>query len=117
MNIKLTLKSTLISIVIFCICLFVCGALVYYNLITQKLSNIILFIAFALSSLVGAFISAKVCEEKILLNSLSIGFLLSLVVFVTAIAINSSPALHPRTLILMGSILASSFIGAVLGNK
>ncbi len=117
MNIKLTMKSTLISLVIFCICLFICSTLVYYNLVSHKLSSIILFIAFAVSSLTGAFISARVCEEKILLNALLVGVFLSLIVFVTAIIINNSPALHPRTIVLMGSIFAASFIGAVLGNK
>lgn len=117
LNLKLTVKSTLISLVIFCVCLLICGLLVYYNLVTQSLSNIILFVAFAVSSLVGAFISAKVCEEKILLNALLVGIFLSLAVFVTAIVINNSPAIHPRTLILMGCILLASFMGAILGNK
>ncbi len=117
MNFKLTIKSTLISLVIFCVCLLICGMLVYFNLVTQNLSNIILFISFAISSLTGAYISAKVCEEKILLNSLLVGVLLSLAVFVTAIIINKSPALHPRTIILIGCIFLASFTGAVLGNK
>ncbi len=117
MNIKLTLKSTGISLVIICVCLCICGALVYYNLTTAKLGNIILFGSFVLSSLTGAFISAKVCEEKILLNALFVGVFLSLAIFITAIVINNSPALHPKTLVLIGSVLISSVIGAILANK
>lgn len=117
MNIKLTLKSTVISVIIACICLFISGALVHYNLITNKLGSIILFIALLVSSLTGAFISAKVCEEKILLNALFVGVFLSLIIFIMAIVVNNSPAIHPRTLVLMGGIIATSVLGAILANK
>ena len=117
MNIKSILKSTVIAFVFACICLCISAALVYYNIIPQRVANIIVFAGTVIGAFVGAFIIAKVSDEKILFHSLAVGIVLSLIIFIIAIITNSSPALHPRTLALIGSILGASVIGAILGNK
>lgn len=117
MNIKTGLKSTLISLVLICICLCICAGLVYYNLLTQKVGSTILFAVIVAGTLTGAFVSAKACEEKILLNAILVGIFMSLIIFISSIIINNSPALHPKTLALLGSIMGASVIGAIIANK
>lgn len=117
MNFKSILKSTVIAFVFICICLCVSAALVYYNVIPQQIANIAIFAATVVGTFIGAFIVAKVSDEKVLFNSLAVGILLSVIVFITAIIINNSPSLHPRTLALICSILGASVIGAISGNR
>lgn len=117
MNIKSVLKSAIISFVLVCIVLFICAGLVYFNIINERLATIIIFTGVIISTFIGAFIVAKVNETKILLHSILVGVVLAITIFIITIIVNNSPALHPRTLALIGSMLASSFLGAIFANR
>lgn len=117
MNIKTILKSTLIAFVIICVFILTTAALVYFNIISQRIATIIVFGGIVTGVFIGAFIAARVCDSKILLNSLFVGILTSAILYIIAIVLNGTPSFSIKTAALFGSILASSVVGAIMANK
>ncbi len=117
MNIKTILKSTLIAFVIICVFVLTTAALVYFNIISQRIATIIVFVGIVTGVFIGAFIAARVCDLKILLNSLFVGILTSAMLYIIATVLNGTPSFSIKTAVLLGSILASSVVGAIMANK
>ena len=117
MNIKIILKSTIIAFVIICGIILSSAALVYFNIISQRIATIIVFGAIVAGTFIGAFIAARVCDSKMLLNSLFVGVFTSAILYVLAIILNGTPSFSIKTAALLGSVLASSVVGAIMANK
>lgn len=98
------------------VCLVVSTLLVYFNLISERAASIVVFASAIAGVFFSSFGSARANDEKILLNSMSIGVLFCLVLIIISVAINGGFAVHTRLLALMAGIIASSFLGALFGK-
>lgn len=116
MNFKGIFRGTLLTVILTALSLFIGAVLVYFDILTEKTTSIIVFAA----AIIGIFISSigitKTSENKLLLNAMSVALLFSLILFITSLAVNSGFTIHARTGALIGGAFASAFLGVLFGK-
>ncbi len=116
MNFKAIFKGTILSFAFVCLCLIISAVLVYYNIISERTASIVFFA----SAIVGVFFTsygtARANDEKILINSMSVGILFCIILLILSAITNGGLVLHTRTLALMAGVIASAFAGVLFGK-
>ena len=116
MNLKSIIKGTALSVIFAVAILFIVAVLVYFNLLSEQSASIVVFGGAMIGIFIGSLGVAKASENKILINSLTVAFLFSLIIIITSLIINHGFELHTRTITLIGSTFAASFLGALFGK-
>ena len=116
MNFKGIFRGTLLTMILTALSLFIGAVLVYFDILTEKTTSIIVFAV----AIIGIFISSigitKTSENRLLLNALSVALLFSLILFIASLEVNGGFAMHTRTYALMGGTFASAFLGVLFGK-
>lgn len=116
MNIKGVFKGTVLELIIMLLFLLLSAVLVYFNIISTRVASIIVFAGAVIGVFVSSFGIARTSETKILVNAMSVGVLFCIILLICSAIINGELSFHTRTLFLIGSSLASSFIAALFGK-
>lgn len=109
MNIRGIVRGVLFSYIIAAVFLFAAAAAVYFNLISERVAGVAVYVTMLFGVFFGALGAAKTAERKLLFNALSVSLVFALGVAAVAAMVNGGFVMTLRTaLILCGTVGAGA---------
>lgn len=117
MNIKGIFFGTLFAAALAFGAVLISSAFVYFNILSEKSTSVIVFISVALGMFIGTYIISKNTEHKKLPNALLSAVLFTLIILIISSCVNDAFTLHTRTAALISAIFGSSVLGTLVGKS
>lgn len=113
---KTVLKGTLISLIITFAVILILSVITYFSNTDSKLITVGIYAGVVAGVVMGAFVTARSSERQVLLHSMLVSVIYIAVLITVSIAINHTLRLNAHFVTMTTGILASGFLGAVLGK-
>ena len=116
MNIKGILKGTIFSFVITFAVILILSVVTYFADLDSKIIMAMMYIGVVAGVVLGAFMSARLSEKSALLHSMLVSIAYLAVLIAVSAIINRNLVVNGHFITMGVGILASGFLGAVLGK-
>ena len=116
MKLRSIVLGSFVSAAMIMLFIVIISVLLYFTQMNDSAANICVYAGAALGVFAGAFVSAKTCGGRVLLNSMSVSVLCVIALIVISLIMNGRVNFNMHFwAMILGSVFAG-FLGAVLGK-
>ncbi|MBQ3472129.1 MAG: TIGR04086 family membrane protein [Clostridia bacterium] len=116
-NIKAVLRASAISIGLTAVILFIVSLLAYFTSVSDTVITICAYAAVILGVMCGSALIAHGAAEKKLAHVALMCAIFAAVLITVSLILNGRLTFNVHTAGIIGGIIASAFLGAVIGNR
>lgn len=116
MSFKGIIRGTLFACIIAALIILLSAALTYFSVIDERTASIAVFAGAVGGVFIGALLAAKLSENKVLINALSVSIFFVIILIAASVAVNKGFHIHTRTYAILGSVFAAGILGAIFGR-